>query len=147
MVLGRKRKKTEKARESNAGAEPEAEQGLGAPEKRKEEARRGRKKGKVEGKRDSVYQGWLPVKERLRNVAKKVNYDESRDQGDEDDDEDQKRARKKRNLRPNAKGKKVQNQDMVKINKRGPKVSFLVNYSEIINLWLCFSDFGYSTVD
>jgi hypothetical protein len=40
MALGRKRKKAEKPRESNAGAEPEAEQGLEALKNHKEDWRR-----------------------------------------------------------------------------------------------------------
>ncbi|XP_059432802.1 lysine-specific demethylase JMJ25-like isoform X2 [Corylus avellana] len=83
MALGRKRKKTEIPGESNSAAQPDSEQGLEAVnnEHKEREGRKGRKKGKVDGNRDSPSQAWLPVKERLRNFGKKVNYDESRGQG------------------------------------------------------------------
>lgn len=117
MALGRKRKKTEKPGESNSAAqpEPEPEQVLEAVnnEHKEREGRRGRKKGKVDGNRDSPSQAWLPVKERLRNFGKKVNYDESRGQGVD---------------------QKLLGTGRPKHAKRDSKVSFfLVHYSSVIN--------------
>ncbi|XP_059445951.1 lysine-specific demethylase JMJ25-like isoform X2 [Corylus avellana] len=123
MARGRKRKSTEKARESNGGAETEGE-GVEAVKKGKREegvleklnggkgmevnvadegvkrpGRRGRKKGKVVGKRDSGAGekgegGYL--KDRLRNVARKVNYDESWGEGEEGDEDEDRVVVKKR---------------------------------------------------
>ena len=191
MARGRKRKSTEKARESNGGAEPEGGEGVEAVKKEegvleklndgkgmevddakegvKKPGRRGRKKGKVVGKRDSgageMGKGGH-LKDRLRNVARKVNYEESWGEGDEDEDRVavKKRGRKRRKVGQNqassAKkvdgGKKllgkrrkkinqtnvanakenVQNQAAVTMSKRN-KVSFVVNYS-VISLCLCF---------
>jgi hypothetical protein len=115
MALGRKRKKTEKPGESIAAAQPEPEQGLEAvnTEHKEREGRRSRKKGKVDGNRDSLNQAWLPVKERLRNFGKKVNYDKSRDQGDD---------------------QKLLGTGRPKNAKRDSKVSFfLVHHSSVIN--------------
>ncbi|KAE8022997.1 hypothetical protein FH972_008754 [Carpinus fangiana] len=128
MARGRKRKSTEKERESNGGAEPE--EGVGVEAVKKEEGvleklnggkgmevdvagegmkkpgRRGRKKGKVVGKRDSgagEKDKGGHLKDRLRNVARKVNYEESWGEGDEDEDRVavKKRGRKRRKVGQN----------------------------------------------
>lgn len=195
MARGRKRKSTEKARESNGGAETEGEgveavkkgkRGEGVLEKLnggkgmevnvaeegvKRLGRRGRKKGKVVGKRDSGAGekgegGYL--KDRLRNVARKVNYDESWGEGEEgDEDEDRvvvkKRGRRKRmkvgqNQTSSAKkvngGKKLLGRPRKKTNVANAKEKVqnqatvttskrdskvsFVVNYSVINLWLCF---------
>jgi hypothetical protein len=112
---------------------------------------RGRKKGKVErkwdpgseknGKGGSVYDhdGWVSVKDRLRNGAEKVDYDESRDGGDDNEDRVwvKKRGRKKRKV--------VQNQNLSAEKIDGdkeilgrPRKKTNVANAKGKTLWLCF---------
>jgi hypothetical protein len=85
------------------------------------------------------HDGWVSVKDRLRNGAEKVDYDESRDGGDDDEDRVwvKKRGRKKRKV--------VQNQNLSAEKIDGdkeilgrPRKKTNVANAKGKTLWLCF---------